>query len=87
MKLFPKYVFPIISAVVLIFNVLFGINLAMNLQYEVKEISFATKTNLDSVQNAIYYDYNIMSWLILIDSIYIIVLTLNYFSTILKNNS
>lgn len=87
MKLFPKYVFPIISAVVLIFNVLFGINLAMNLQYEVKEISFATKTNLDSVQNAIYYDYNIMSWLILIDSIYIIVLTLNYFSAILKNNS
>jgi len=85
MKNFPKYIFPSITAGLLIINALFGINLAMNLQYQVKEISFSSKSGLDSIQSQIYSDYNFMSWLILIDSVYILILTLNYFSTTLKN--
>ena len=75
MKPFSKYIFSFFTVLILILDIWFSFELDGNLNY------INGLKNVDLIQKTVWINYNIAIWILVINSIYILVLTIkNFFS-------
>jgi|UPI00064637AC hypothetical protein len=71
MKAISKYIFSFFTVLILILNIWFSFELNGNLNY------INGLKNVDLIQKTVWINYNIAIWVLVINSIYILVLTIN----------
>jgi hypothetical protein len=78
MKTFSKYLFLFFTVLILILDIWFSFELHGNLNY------INGLKNVDLIQKTIWINYNIAVWILVINSIYILVLTIKNFVSLKK---
>ncbi|MCS3868099.1 hypothetical protein J3D55_001015 [Chryseobacterium ginsenosidimutans] len=78
MKTFSKYLFSFFTVLILILDIWFSFELHGNLNY------INGLKNVDLIQKTIWINYNIAVWILVINSIYILVLTIKNFVSLKK---
>lgn len=73
MKAISKYIFSFFTVLILILNIWFSFGLEDNLNY------INGLKNVDFIQKTVWINYNIAIWILVINSIYILVLTIKNF--------
>ena len=71
MKTFSKYIFSLFTVLILILDIWFLFELDGNLNY------INGLENVDLIKKTVWINYNILIWILVINSIYILVLTID----------
>lgn len=71
MKPFSKYIFSFFTVLILILDIWFSFELDGNLNY------INGLKNVDLIQKTVWINYNVAIWILAINAVYILVLTIN----------
>ncbi|KPH11247.1 hypothetical protein [Chryseobacterium sp. ERMR1:04] len=71
MKTFSKYIFSFFTVLILILDIWFSFGLEGNLNY------INGLKNVDLIQKTVWINYNVAIWILAINAVYILVLTIN----------